>query len=179
MESCLDQAGSWDDQLCQCLHDPHHHQQQCHQLFSLTTELSIIFVLGTSIILMLIVIMILIRRIYAMKKRIRIQESLRRIQNIDSFYEFMSKKASDNCNGNKTIHQEDKYEHVCRMSQTSEVSSSVSTEHYSPPPSYTGIFTSPTSCEEDAKDNNIDYIETVTKPIDEALLLLKLSADQL
>ena len=115
---------------------------------------------------------------YNLKKRIRLQESMRRIQNIDSFYEFMAKKANHD-NGNKTKHnnnQEDKYENVCGMSQTSEVSSSVSTEHYSPPPSYSGIFTSTIS--NDATDN-IDFIETVTKPIDEALLLLKLSTDQL
>ena len=141
-------------------------------------EVVLIAILGTSIVIMLIIIMGLIRRIYNLKKRIRIQESMRRIQNIDSFYEFMAKKAN-NDNGNKTKHnnnQEDKYENVCGMSQTSEVSSSVSTEHYSPPPSYSGIFTSTIS--NDATDN-IDFIETVTKPIDEALLLLKLSTDQL
>ena len=141
-------------------------------------EVVLIAILGTSIVIMLIIIMGLIRRIYNLKKRIRIQESMRRIQNIDSFYEFMAKKAN-NDNGNKTKNnnnQEDKYENVCGMSQTSEVSSSVSTEHYSPPPSYSGIFTSTIS--NDATDN-IDFIETVTKPIDEALLLLKLSTDQL
>ena len=141
-------------------------------------ELVLIAILGTSIVIMLIIITVLIRRIYNLKKRIRIQESMRRIQNIDSFYEFMAKKAN-NDNGNKTKNnnnQEDKYENVCGMSQTSEVSSSVSTEHYSPPPSYSGIFTSTIS--NDATDN-IDFIETVTKPIDEALLLLKLSTDQL
>ena len=97
-------------------------------------EVVLIAILGTSIVIMLIIIMGLIRRIYNLKKRIRIQESMRRIQNIDSFYEFMAKKAN-NDNGNKTKHknnQEDKYENVCGMSQTSEVSSSVSTEHYSP-----------------------------------------------
>ena len=55
-------------------------------------ELVVIAILSILITIMLIIVLVLVRRISVLRRRIQLQESLRRIQNIDSFYEFMTKE---------------------------------------------------------------------------------------
>ena len=116
--------------------------------------------------LMVLVIVILIRKIISMRKKIRIQESIRKIQNIDSFYEFMTKKTSP---------RENKYETVYTVSQSESSESSEETaESYCEKEEGLSTITPPVSTSQHSCRNHVN-----TKPIDEALLLLKLSTDRL
>ena len=151
-----------------------------HRNFSSTTELAVIGTLGILVTFMILLTIILLRRIFVLQRRIQLQESLRNVQNIDTFYEFMTKNATSDAGGCK----QNKYENVCAVSQTSEVSSSTGS-HTHQSAIYSPVDTvQPTKASQDCnKTRNIDYLEShfdaASKPIDEALFLLKLSTDQL
>ena len=159
--SCLDRGEVWLDERCQC------GLQTSQQ--TTTPHMVVIFLLALLIVLLLLAIVILVRKIVTMRKKIRIQESIRNIQNIDSFYEFMTKEAS---------HSGNKYDNVYAVSQSSssEVSSSGETQE--------------SFCESSKEVGDINRAAGSTsrsphkhlpntRTIDEALLLLKLSTDQL
>ena len=111
--------------------------------------------------------------------QVQVQESIRNIQNIDCFYEFMTKKTESHSHSGAT-HSESKYNNVYAVSQSSssEASSSVETQESS-------CETQESSCESSRSgDTNTGPTHSQrhrvnTQPIDEALLLLKLSTDQL
>ena len=137
--------------------------------------------------------MVLIRKIHNIKRKARLQESLRKVQNIDSFYEFMKNNVGIRDESSSCC--QSKYENVSGVSQTSEVPSDDCIHSHQSCSSdgedvnvYSSLdpiqFDSSSAIDNNAKiTKNIDYLqnnfESATKPIDEALLLLKLSTDQL
>ena len=167
-QSCLDRGEVWEEENCRCSSG---NSKTSYQI--LDWQIVIIFVLGLCIVLMVLVIVILIRKVIRMRKKIRIQESIRNIQNIDSFYEFMTKKTSP---------RENKYETVYTVSQSESSESSEETQE-----SYCdkeeGVNTITMVTKEEGVNtitSPISYRHHVnTQPIDEALLLLKLSTDRL
>ena len=161
---CLDRGEVWTEETCQC------GLQGTDQSTGWQTVL--ILVLSVSIVLMVLVIVVLVKNIVSMRRKIRIQESIRNIQNIDCFYEFMTKKTESRSHSGAT-HSESKYDNVYAVSQSSssEASSSVETQESSCESSRSGdTNTGPTHSHRHRVN---------TQPIDEALLLLKLSTDQL
>ena len=89
-QRCLDQGAVWARDQCACILDT---ADTCGLgLDTEMRELVVIAVLSILITIMLIIVLVLIRRISVLRRRIQLQESLRRIQNIDSFYEFMTKE---------------------------------------------------------------------------------------
>lgn len=119
---------------------------------------------------MTLLLVILTRKMVTMRKKIRLQESMRKIQNIDCFYEFMARKrpVSDN-----------KYENVYAVSQcqSSELSHS---EDQTLPSQDTGGGGGCTGLTSNPSNHPYKPRARVnTQPIDEALLLLKLSTDRL
>ena len=166
-QDCLDSARVWSEETCQCggedwapplpecanTRTSHSYQQPP------TWHFILIFLLSLAVLIMISVLVLLIRKIVNMRKKIRIQESMRKIQNIDCFYEFMAKKASVS---------ENKYENVYAVSQceSSELSQSGDSHHCGTP-----LTANPSKHPHKPRVN--------TTPIDEALLLLKLSTDRL
>ena len=89
-QQCLDQGGVWARDQCACILDT---VDTCGLgLDTEMRELVVIAILSILITIMLIIVLVLVRRISVLRRRIQLQESLRRIQNIDSFYEFMTKE---------------------------------------------------------------------------------------
>ena len=174
-QQCLDTGRVWSEQNCQCgeesqgalpplLADCSNTSSSYSYQEPPSWHFILIFLLSLAILIMILVLVLLTRKIIRMRKKIRIQESMRRIQNIDCFYEFMAKKASSPVSENK-------YENVYAVSQceSSELSHCGDNQ-----PSGTAP-TAPTS-----NPSKHPYKPRVnTSPIDEALLLLKLSTDRL
>ena len=175
---CLDRGEVWTEETCQC------GLQGTDQSTGWQTVL--ILVLSVSIVLMVLVIVILVKNIVSMRRKIRIQESIRNIQNIDCFYEFMTKKTESHSHSGAT-HSESKYDNVYAVSQSSssEASSSVETQESSCETQESSCETQESSCESSRSgDTNTGTTHSQrhrvnTQPIDEALLLFKLSMDQL
>ena len=89
-QQCLDQGRVWARDQCACILDT---VDTCGLgLDTEMRELVVIAILSILITIMLIIVLVLVRRISVLRRRIQLQESLRRIQNIDSFYEFMTKE---------------------------------------------------------------------------------------
>ena len=138
---CLISGMNWSEETCQCDSEKGLAPDDSHSDIRLSV---IITVLSISIILLLCIIISLVRRILVIRRRVQLQENLRHVHNIDTFYEFMTKRGSD-CSDQQTLN-------------TTDVKADQS----------------------DDSDCLNDYsFESVTNPIDEALLILKLSSDQL
>ena len=142
----------------------------------ISLELIIIVVLGSSIFIMLILITLLMVKLKRVKEKLKVQESIRMIKNIDKYYQVSS----------NLIHKDtlERYEQVYSEFGVSESSSDNSKE--SPNDSdqddlYQSIDTVRINPNRDMFNNNSykSDFKTATEPIDQALMLLKISADQL
>ena len=176
---CLDTGRLWSEEICQCgelgqspiLSD-------CRNSTSSSSSSSteqpptwhfiLIFLLSLAIVIMTLVLVILTRKMVNMRKKIRLQESMRKIQNIDCFYEFMARKRSVS---------ENKYENVYAVSQCESSELSHSGDQSLPSQDTGGGGGGSALTSNPSKHQYKPRVNT--QPIDEALLLLKLSTDRL
>ena len=165
---CLDTGKLWSEESCQC-----GEEGEAPLLSDCSTSSTqrppswhfiLIFLLSLAIVIMSLGMVLLTRKILNMRKKIRLQESMRKIQNIDCFYEFMARKATVS---------ENKYENVYAVSQceSSELSHCGDNNTASQEGGGGGGTSNPSKHPYKPRVN--------TQPIDEALLLLKLSTDRL
>ena len=160
---CLDTGKLWSEENCQCGEEGE--APLLSDCSSSSTQqppswhFILIFLLSLAIVIMSLGMVLLTRKILNMRKKIRLQESMRKIQNIDCFYEFMARKATVS---------ENKYENVYAVSQCESSELSHSGDNLT---SKEALTSNPSKHPYKPRVN--------TQPIDEALLLLKLSTDRL
>ena len=167
-QECLHTGKVWSEENCQCTDQGQSSPllSDCSSSSSSTEQpptwhFILIFLLSLAIVIMTLVLVLLTRKMINMRKKIRIQESLRNIQNIDCFYEFMARKARVS---------ENKYENVYAVTAGSQCDSSeLSSQEGAAGGS--ALTSNPSKHPYKPRVN--------TQPIDEALLLLKLSTDRL
>ena len=145
----------------------------------ITWELILIIFLGSSIFIMLAIISILIIKLRRVKEKIQVQESVKRVQNLNNYYQLSSNKHKESA---------DIYEEVYSDFLISKVASdnSKDVDNDSDPDNlYQSLETVRMCSNEDnrlIRVNNENYESdfiSAAEPIDEALRLLKMSADQL
>ena len=139
----------------------------------------VICILGISIFLMLMLIFVLINKLAQVRKRIQIQETVKKVQNLSNYYELSNDKHK---------HAKDRYEDVYSDSLSSESPSEDSkhiTEESDPENLYQSLETVRIGSQSHKNSSrhykppfDHDFI-TAAQPIDQALWLLKMSADQL
>ena len=194
-KECLDKGKYWDEGNCKCRCEVtsdcsfglKFSDKSCScietnipdrlstsgKVVDMSSEFLIILVLGCSIFIMFIILSIVLMKLKRLKKKLKIQESVKSVQNLQNYYQVST----------NVIHK-DKYEQVYTDSVSYESNSDNSKEENNETDQediYQSIETVQLNPKKDMFDNNrykADF-KAAAEPIDQALMILKMSADQL